>query len=177
MLVGSRGLAALGSASMNVLGAWLWHFVWPLPPRPLAPAACIDCGGWGYVMTSQPSLNIESRAGSLSAAAAAGGASGPRKSCHASDPIDHDPYVVGITRPLVFDAYAPELGLCVEVGAGGTVGRVRVLRGSGSAGTDRAAIDWLRSLRFQPASRQGRPVASWHRMTIGHGWPHSPPPL
>lgn len=139
----------------------------------------MDCGGDFSFNVVDTGLFIEARA----RVGRAGGEPGPpdgsgeTKSCHPAAVIDQDPYVVGFgSRPLELHTYARQLMLCVEIGTDGTVGRAFVLASSGRSATDRDAIAALRGMRFRPALRHGRPVASWHRMTIGHMQP-PPPPL
>lgn len=165
---------------MNALTAWLWHFVWPSQPPPRPPSPIDGEGGSRIVvLRGNPGLFIENRAGivGFGDAGPVGPLSGARKGCHATGGVDRDPYALAFpARPLELDPYAGELVLCVEVGADGHVARTVVVKGSGHADSDRAAIAWLRALRFEPAVRHGGRVAAWRRMTLAHGWPYSPPP-
>jgi TonB family protein len=178
MNVWTRTVAAAGAGVMNALLACLWQLAWPWP-APAHAAGCMDCDGGFYFNLVDTGLFIEARAGVGRAGGGAGApdGTGERKSCHPTEAIDHDPYVVEFgPRPLQLHTYARQLTLCVEIGAGGTVERAFVLASSGRTGTDRDVIASLRAMRFSPALRHGRPVASWHRMVVGHMLP-PPPPL
>ena len=48
----------------------------------------------------------------------------------------------------------------------GTVDTVRIERGSGYAAFDSAALAGSRSLRFQAATRGGKPVAAWFLLPV-----------
>jgi protein TonB len=56
--------------------------------------------------------------------------------------------------------------LAVEVLAGGTTGRIRVERSSGHPILDDAALQAVREWRFEPAMKNGIPVASWVEVPI-----------
>lgn len=48
----------------------------------------------------------------------------------------------------------------------GSVDTVRIEKGSGYAAFDSAALAGSRSLRFQPATRGGKPVAAWFLLPV-----------
>lgn len=77
-----------------------------------------------------------------------------------------DAYSVTVDRSLL----TPELRLVVPEGRvvlrvlvrpDGTVERVEVVESSGHPVLDRAAADAARSWKFQPATRDGEPIAAW----------------
>ncbi len=75
-------------------------------------------------------------------------------------------------RPPSYPAIARRMGwegtvlLDVEVDADGHVGHVTVARSSGHTVLDRAAIDAVRSWRFEPAQRLRKPVESLVRLPV-----------
>ncbi|MBV9932230.1 MAG: TonB family protein [Alphaproteobacteria bacterium] len=171
MHIAARAIGLIGSASANAVASWLWQFV-PLQPPPIRD--CMDCFGGGAVV-QETGLFIATR---VRAHVGASGGDGffkldehVREPCRIGRDVERDPYLLSIVpRPLVPGRYRRELSFCVEVTANGRVGRVFTVRSSGNAETDRRALRRLRTLRFQPAIRGGRPVASWHRMSTGEPW-------
>ena len=56
--------------------------------------------------------------------------------------------------------------ICLQVSAGGAVVAAFFIRGSGDARNDRALLRRVRQLRFVPARRAGRAVASWGMLRL-----------
>jgi protein TonB len=52
--------------------------------------------------------------------------------------------------------------LRVMISPDGRAGEIQLVKGSGYARLDRAAIEAVRDWRFVPASKGGRPVAAWY---------------
>ena len=56
--------------------------------------------------------------------------------------------------------------LRVRVSEGGEVERVEVIRSSGHAALDSAAVAGAREMKFQPATRDGRRIAVWATVPV-----------
>jgi TonB family protein len=55
----------------------------------------------------------------------------------------------------------PRVGLLLVVNTDGSVGDVRVMRGSGEEDFDQTMIDTIREWRFSPAILKGQKVRCW----------------
>jgi protein TonB len=137
-----------------VVIATAWYFLGREDPQPTAPAP---------VQIGEP-VREESRSpvsvppDSRDATARERAASAPRLPDRNALPLNHPApeYPEAARR-------AGEEGtvvLEVEVGADGRPGEITISRRSGSRDLDRAAVDAVRGWTFEPAIRDGKPVAS-----------------
>jgi len=168
MYVAARLSAIAGSALINAAIGFAWQRVPPPPPK--HDLTCIDCFG-SFTIVADTGLFIESRLrlGTRDRSAALPETQAER--CPRAAAVDRDPVLLTLVpRPLVPGRYRSELAFCVEVGPDGRPARAFVLHSSGARDTDARALRRLRELRFEPAIRDGQPVASWHRMTTGEPW-------
>ena len=62
----------------------------------------------------------------------------------------------------------PDSLICLQVAADGAVAAAYFIAGSGNARDDQALLGGVRQLRFIPARRAGRAVASWGVLRIDH---------
>jgi len=97
------------------------------------------------------------------------GGSRRRPSCLEEPAIDFDPFPLTVrpieTRPGV------SLTACAEIGTNGRVVRAWLLNGTNFPAADRAVLERLDTIRFDPASKAGKAVGSRHVILIG-----KPPP-
>jgi TonB family protein len=167
MYVAARLSAVVGSALINAAIAFAWQRVPPPPPK--QQPTCIDCFGT-YTMVADTGLFIESRV-RLGTRDPAPLPETRVQPCRRGLAVGRDPVLLTLVpRPLVPGRYRTELAFCVEVGRDGRATQAFVLHSSGDRDTDARALRRLRALRFEPAMRDGQPVASWHRMTTGEPW-------
>lgn len=81
----------------------------------------------------------------------------------ARHPLSQPPYPMSSIR----GGHEGSVDLDIYVLANGRVGDARVVRGTGFDALDRSALDEAkRKWRLVPATRNGEPVAKWHRLRV-----------
>ncbi|HEY3757117.1 MAG TPA: energy transducer TonB [Opitutaceae bacterium] len=90
----------------------------------------------------------------------------PARRIFSRDEVDRRPMVVYRVKPKVSDRRVgrmatPRVGLLLVVNTDGSVGDVRVMRGSGEEDFDQTIVDTIREWRFSPAILKGHKVRCW----------------
>jgi protein TonB len=90
----------------------------------------------------------------------------PARRIFSRNEVDQRPMVVYRVTPKLSDQRVgkmatPRVGLLLVVNADGSVGDVRVMRGSGEEDFDQTVVEAIREWRFSPAILKGRKVRCW----------------
>jgi TonB family protein len=85
---------------------------------------------------------------------------GPREAGYTLPELQGPPEAIRYPAWAVEREWEGTLVVAIEIYADGSVGRWKIMRSSGHAMLDRAAVRAIRRWKFDPAREKGRPIAS-----------------